>query len=361
MTGQGDPGGRRLGVGKQLLFSAILVCTVLLLLEGGIRLWAFYFRTSYERYNWTTGRLELVPNIRYTTASGSEFWINSRGFVGPEFDERPSPGTYRIMAVGDSCTFATGDWKIGYPSRLERSLNDAAARRRFEVINAGVEGYNSSFALDRIRQELVRYHPRLVIVYVGWNDLMKTDPASAARTDRYRLLAQVMNQSYLIKAYKKLIFVDLRPRLSRPTISTDLVDVHAYDTFVPRAYRANLEGIVRVLRQHDVRPMLVTLPTVVHPGLTFDELRRANVFFPYFVGGYDVSRLLSLHRAYNRTIREVARSEKVELVDLAASFDSLPTKADYFWDTMHPNEKGNAVIAASLFDRIRGLERAGEL
>jgi len=351
----------RLPVGKQILLSTIIVCALLVGLEGTVRLWTFYFRTSYERYNWSTGRLELVPNIRYTTPSGSEFWINSRGFVGPEFEERPEPGVYRIMAVGDSCTFATGAWRIGYPSVLERSLNDTSASRRFEVINAGIEGYNSGFALDRIRQELIRYQPRLVIIYVGWNDLMKMDPSSPAGSDRYRLLAQIMNESYLIKAYKKLIFMDLRPRLSRPTFSTDAVDVHAYDAFVPTDYRSNLGQIVRVLRDHDMKVVLATLPTVVRPGMTLDELRRANVVFPYFVGAYDVSRFLSLHRAYNRTIREVGSSENVDIVDLAASFDSLATKTEYFWDTMHPNEKGNVLVAASLFRRIREVERAGGL
>ena len=128
----------KLGLGKQILFSTIIVCALLSVLEGTIRLWAFYFRTSYERYNWSTGRLELVPGVRYTTPSGHEFRINSRGFVGPEFDERPSPGVYRIIAVGDSCTFATGLWSIGYPSILEASLNSTSASRRFEVINAGI-------------------------------------------------------------------------------------------------------------------------------------------------------------------------------------------------------------------------------
>ena len=107
--------------------------------------------------------------------------------------------------------------------------------------------------------------------------------------------------------------------------------------------------------------MFATLPTVVRPGMTLDELQRARVFFPYFVGAYDVSRFLSLHQAYNRTIREIASREHVELVDLAAAFDALETKTEYFWDTMHPNAKGNALIAASLFRRVRELESVGRL
>src|SRR5437867_8118154 len=83
-------------VKKQLLFTSIIAIGFLLLVEVGIRTWAHYFRTSYEQYNRRTGRLELVPNLRYRVQDGHEFRINSRGFVGQEFDATPPAGTTRI-------------------------------------------------------------------------------------------------------------------------------------------------------------------------------------------------------------------------------------------------------------------------
>jgi hypothetical protein len=85
-------GGRKFGIGKQILFTVILVAGVLGLAESAIRVWALYFRTSYEQYDARTGRLELRPNIHYTNGRGEEFRINSKGFVGPEFDDRPAAG-----------------------------------------------------------------------------------------------------------------------------------------------------------------------------------------------------------------------------------------------------------------------------
>jgi len=352
---------RRFGVAKQILFSVIIVGGLLLAAEGSIRIWALFFRTSYERYNARAGRLELVPNLRYTNSRGQEFRINSKGFVGPEFDDWPRPGVYRIIALGDSCTFATGFWQIGYPSMLERLLNSGVPSRRFEVINAGIEGYNSTFALDRIRDELLRFRPHLMIIYIGWNDLMKTDPANASRVDEYPWLAELLDRSYLIKAYKKLLFVNLRPLVLRPSTAADPGDAHAFDRFVPARYRSNLEEMIRLVRRHDVKVLLVTLPTVVRPGMTGEELRRANVLFPYFAGAYGVSRLLSLYRTYNRTIVEVGGREGVEVVDLAAAFEPIKERTPYFWDTMHPSEKGHALIAETLFGRIRELEHQGRL
>jgi lysophospholipase L1-like esterase len=352
---------RRFSIGKQVLFSIILVGGLLVLAEGAIRVWALYFRTSYERYNAQTGRLELRPNIRYTNAQGGEFRINAKGFVGPEFDDHPAPGVYRIIGLGDSCTFATGFWQMGYTSQLQQRLNNGGGPRRFEVINAGIEGYNSTFALARIREELLRYRPKLVIIYIGWNDLMKTDPANAASLDRHAWLARLLDQSYLIKAYKKLLFVNLRPLVVRPATADEAGSAARFDDFVPVRYRSNLEAMIRLLASHDVKALLVTLPTVVRPGMTSEEVQRANVFFPYFAGAYGVSPLLSLHRAYNRTIVDVGRQERVEVVDLAGQLESVQDRTVYFWDTMHPNEKGGGLIADMLAARIAVLEEEGRL
>lgn len=361
LKAEGRAGGRRFSIGKQILFSTIIVVGLLLVVEAAVRAWALYFRTSYERYNSETGRLELRPNLRYTNSRGEEFRINSKGFVGPDFDDVPAPGVYRIFALGDSCTFATGFWQIGYPSKLERLLNDAGSSRRFEVMNAGIEGYNSTFALQRVRDELLRYRPNLIVIYIGWNDLMKTDPSNEARVDEHRWLATLLDGSYLVKAYKKLLFVNLRPLVIRPATAELPEDARAFDRFAPARYRSNLEEMVRLLRKHGVGVVLVTLPTVIEPGMTAEELRRANVFFPHFAGAYGVSRLLSLHRAYNRTILDVGRQEPVEVVDLARMFEPIPDKPLYFWDTMHPNARGAALIAEALAGRIGKLEAEGRL
>ena len=353
-------GGRRFSVGKQILFTVIIVVGLLVAVEGAIRIWALYFRTSYERYNARTARLELRPNVQYKNSRGEEFRINSRGFVGPDFDERPAPGVYRIIALGDSCTFATGFWQIGYPSQLERTLNSGAPSRRFEVINAGIEGYNSTFALARIREELLQYQPKLVIIYIGWNDLMKTDPANAARVDEHAWLAELLDQSYLIKAYKKVLFVNLRPLVLRPS-GGDGQSSQTFDDFVPERYRSHLAEMVRLLARNNIKPLLVTLPTVVQPGMTSQQLQQANVFFPYFAGAYGVAPLLSLHRVYNRSIIEIGKQEGAEVVDLAAGFEPIKERTPYFWDTMHPNEQGGALIAEMLAARIRQLGAEGRL
>lgn len=352
--------GRRFGVGKQILFSVIIVATFLLLAEGAVRVYALGFRTSYERYNPTAGRLELVPNLRHTNARGEEFRINSRGFVGPEFDQQPPDGVVRIIAVGDSCTFSEGFWRYAYPSILERYLNASAGRKRFEVINAGIEGYNSTFARARIEQELIGYRPHLVLLYVGWNDLMKTDPRNAQAVGQYAALASLMEQSYLVRAYRKVMFVYLRPLLFQPRVGVD-TESRVYDAFVPSVYQDNLLSIVETLRRHQIQSVLVTRPTVVRPDMTRDELDKQHVFFPYFAGSYSVGEFLGLHRAYNQVVRAVGERSATPVVDLDAAFEQHD-KSGLFWDTMHPSRRGHCLVAGELYRRLApGFGLTGEV
>jgi hypothetical protein len=104
---------------KAVAFSLLPVLILLLVAEGGLRVYSWYFRTAYERYNASTGRLELVPGLQTTLSDGRKIRINSKGFIGPEFEDKKAEGVYRIFTLGDSCTFG-GDWRLirsGRPPR----------------------------------------------------------------------------------------------------------------------------------------------------------------------------------------------------------------------------------------------------
>lgn len=338
---------------KTVIYSVLPALILLALGEVGLRVWAHYFRTAYERYNYQAGRLELVPNTFIPRSGGSAMRINSRGFVGAEFEVPKPRDTYRIIAVGDSCTFGTGDPAQAYPYMLEQFLNaPAGGGGRIEVINAGIEGYNSEFALSRLRDELLGYEPDMVILYIGWNDLMKINPENASAASQHSWLATLLQRSYLVKAYNKLFFYYIRPTVLKPRLDFDGVDAHTYDHFVPLSFRSNVEGMIQLTQRHRVRLVVVTLPTVVRPGLTHADIGRLNVIFPYYAGTYSIGKFLSLLRAYNNTIRSLAVDHGVALVDLDIIFNRHD-KDLLFWDTMHPSLRGHQLIAKSLAEAIR--------
>lgn len=80
---------------------------------------------------------------------------------------------YRILCIGDSNTYGLGSSdinKFSYPAQLQRILNEKIHDKKFEVLNLGVPGINSSQVLNRFRKNIKQYKPNMVIVMVGIND-----------------------------------------------------------------------------------------------------------------------------------------------------------------------------------------------
>jgi len=344
-------GGRTLSWPKAVIFSILPVLFLLLIGEGGLRVYSWYFRTAYERYNVSTGRLELVPNLQVTIPGGPRIRINSKGFVGVEFSDVKPAGIYRVFALGDSCTFA-GNWDISYSAFLGKMLN--ANGLKYEVINAGIEGYNSEYALGRLKDDILKYEPDLVTIYIGWNDLMKVSPSNMSSSGRVSWLGTALNHSYLYKGLSKVMFFYVRPLLMKPGLTGDESELHAFDRFVPATYEENVSAMVTLLRERNVRVLLLTRPTVLVPQMSADDLRTQNVFFPFFPEAYSVPRLLSLHNAYNNSVRRLAERMEVPLVDLDEIFNQR-NKRPLFWDTMHPSAEGHQLIADALVPRVLEL------
>ena len=110
--------------------------------------------------------------------------------------------------------------------------------------------------------------------------------------------------------------------------------------------------MVAALRERNVRVLLMTRPTALTRSMTLDDLRAQNIFFPFFPEAYSVPRLLSLHEAYNRSIRRLAERLQVPLVDLDEEFNRQ-NKKPLFWDTMHPSKSGHELIAGLLALRVQ--------
>jgi lysophospholipase L1-like esterase len=348
MTSSG--GKRSVSAMKATIYALIIVLVVFSVSELALRIWDRYLRLSYLTYDPEHGRPALVPNARVQTR-GEKVSINSRGFVGPEFDDTKPAGMIRIIALGDSCTFAGGWYETTYSGMLSAMLNARNPNRRFEVINAGISGYNSEFALARLKDELLSYKPDLVTIYIGWNDLMKTNPANGSATGKHTTLWKLLNQSYLVKAYSKLIFFYLRPLVIQPNLEEDIKGSHVFDGFIPATFQTNLEAMAKVLNEQHIQAIIVTLPTVVRSHMTREDLQRNHIFFPYFAGAYSLEKFLSLHRSYNAVIQNVATRNHIRLIDLDTIFNTHH-KDEMFQDTMHLSDAGNRLVAVSLLEPI---------
>jgi hypothetical protein len=84
-----------------------------------------------------------------------------------EYSLIKSKKTFRIIALGDSFTYGLYvPTNKNWPSQLEMLLNSELKCdnfEKFEVINLGVEGYDTEFSVERFIKRGIKYDPDLVL------------------------------------------------------------------------------------------------------------------------------------------------------------------------------------------------------
>jgi lysophospholipase L1-like esterase len=112
------------------------------------------------------------PNRSHHYPDGTEASWNALGFRGPVVVRRKSPGTFRVILLGGSTTH-------GYQVNDDETI-DAHMRAllraeypgiAFEVLNLGLDGYDSYQLAERFESDGLALSPDLVIVNSGINDV----------------------------------------------------------------------------------------------------------------------------------------------------------------------------------------------
>ncbi|MCO5169441.1 MAG: SGNH/GDSL hydrolase family protein [Planctomycetes bacterium] len=160
---------------KKVLFAlvalALALALSLLVLEAGLRLlWTSYYVKEpgmRARPSVTLG-WENRPSVEFTYGE-PEFVMavrhDERGFRGPGVPATKPAGGARVLAIGDSFTYGIGvQEEETYAARLE------ALEPRLQVINAGVQGYGTTQALQLYR-ERGALDADVVLLGYFWNDL----------------------------------------------------------------------------------------------------------------------------------------------------------------------------------------------
>ena len=93
-----------------------------------------------------------------------------------------------VLALGDSLTYGYGAAPTAaYPVQL-------ATLTGWKVINGGVSGDTTADALARL-PELMRQHPKLVIISIGGNDFLRKLPESTTRANIGKIIQTVQTAS----------------------------------------------------------------------------------------------------------------------------------------------------------------------
>ncbi|MCJ7564765.1 MAG: tetratricopeptide repeat protein [Candidatus Aminicenantes bacterium] len=160
--------GLRLWVFRLLIM--ILIPVVLLgLLELGLRIFGYGFKTSpMIPYN-LNGRQAFCDNLRFPWRFFSP--DISRDFNPFIFIGKKPANSYRIFILGSSAAQGVPDSAFAFGRILEVMLQETFPQIKFEVINTALTAVNSHAVLP-IAKECVRHQADLLIVYMGNNEVV---------------------------------------------------------------------------------------------------------------------------------------------------------------------------------------------
>ena len=165
------------------------------------------------QYAWelvASRRIDLVyyenPGAGYTLMTPGKHYkwrnisvdINSVGLRGPEFTNDKPEGVFRILNIGDSVAMGWGiAEKDTYGRQLETLLNQkVGGEHRYEVINAGVPGWNLENELAYLQGVGISLKPDLILLDITIvNDIygksalsvanLRPEPIEWIRTNTY--------------------------------------------------------------------------------------------------------------------------------------------------------------------------------
>lgn len=179
------------------------------------------------------GRVDTLPELLDSSTIGyrpleevNGYVLNSRGLRTAEYDERKKPGTFRVLALGDSFTFGGVPTADHWTSVLETKI--AACRDEpVEVLRMGIPSTGPPFQLRLWQIEGARLDADLVVLgfFVG-NDFFDEQ----GRLPGWRgWVDQLSTVSYAMLAVRNLTRLSgYRPPASR--VDADGSPPHRYET-----------------------------------------------------------------------------------------------------------------------------------
>ena len=177
-----------LRVGRDVL---IIVLITVALGELGLRIYnsidplAIFYSESYNRFR---GK------------PFSPFWnfhLNSRGFNDVEFSAHKTPGTIRILGIGDSFAFGVVPYEYNYLTLVEKYLKQSG--HNVELINMGIPGIQPPEYLSLLVHEGFALEPDRVLLSFSINS--DFEDSRRRKLISYSYVASLIK--YVLERWKK--------------------------------------------------------------------------------------------------------------------------------------------------------------
>jgi lysophospholipase L1-like esterase len=247
-----------------ILLPLASLAVAVILAEGVLRLLGFAQVVQFD-YVPDLGWVQ-TPNQDTRTVGGWPVHINSAGFRGPEVSLGKPAGTLRVLLIGDSFTFGYG---VADDSTLAVQLQREFAKAsrdcpRVEVINGGVNGYDTDQEVMFLRRVGLLYHPDVVILGFNPNDIMRPEEGRTmlSHPGLKRLLTRSALYQFLAPRLKSVVFRKQGGAYSRTV--DDLIAGNASVTSRLERVRSAIASLDTSGHQHAYRAVVAVFPFMEH-------------------------------------------------------------------------------------------------
>jgi lysophospholipase L1-like esterase len=157
-----------------LILLACFICLELIMIVTDPYL--FKDRFEYDPDLGFKGRAYFPSGLGLNGRGDDGTLTNQFGFNDRDYELQRSPGTSRIVVVGDSFGWAGGR-EGNYTALLEKMFESRDGAHRIDVVNTGYTGTHTGEELIMLKKFGLQYNPDLVILgFFAGNDFFEADP-----------------------------------------------------------------------------------------------------------------------------------------------------------------------------------------
>lgn len=296
---------------------------------------------------------EFPPNsVLFVQASSSksdkqliEYKIetDADGFIEPS-GIAPAP-RFSIVFLGGSTTECGAlpenkrfPFLVGERFREELNLD-------VNTYNGGVSGNNTMHSFNILVNKIIPMAPEFVVLMHNVNDRDVLSRLGTYWNDHpTRTLLSIDKQKSLIAEYVEILKLTVKKtlpeiyKLTKSALSSKSNAKDEWENYRGSVVEQNIARIVQEFRKAQLVFVRTARVFGIEPVLmTQGHLKPADLLKP------------GVHELFNRTIRDIGRTEGVVVIDIDKTVSGRP---EYFYDDIHLSEKGSEAVAGAIYDEF---------